>query len=158
MDILIIIVLILAAIGLFLVELFILPGISLAAILSAACALYANYYAFTHLGAVGGFITLGVTIVAGVGSLVAFMRSKTLSRIALKENIDSQIDRSAEDSLQVGDHGIALTRLALIGQAEINGKVVEVKSADGFLDEKTPVIVCRIADGFVMVKRYESDK
>jgi hypothetical protein len=43
--------------------------------------------------------------------------------------------------------------LALIGYAEIDGKIVEVKSIDGFLDEKTPVIVSRIADGSILVEK-----
>ncbi|KAB4034525.1 nodulation efficiency protein D (NfeD), partial [Bacteroides uniformis] len=47
------------------------------------------------------------------------------------------------------------TRLALIGYAEINGDIVEVKSSDGFLNEKTPIIVDRIADGVLLVERLK---
>ena len=45
MDILIICLLILAAVVLFLVELFVVPGISLAGILAGVCAVLGNYYA-----------------------------------------------------------------------------------------------------------------
>ena len=44
MDILIICLLILAAVVLFLVELFVVPGISLAGILAGVCAVLGNYY------------------------------------------------------------------------------------------------------------------
>ena len=64
------------------------------------------------------------------------MRSKTLDKIALKKNITSKIDRSAEEKVKIGDTGVTTTRLALIGYAEINGDIVEVKSTDGFLNEK----------------------
>ena len=141
MDILIIAVLIIAAVILFLVELFVIPGISLAGISALVCILYANYYAFTNLGMAGGFVTLGISAVACIGSLIWFMRSKMLDKLALKKDIDSKVDRSAEDSVKVGDIGISTTRLAQIGYAEINGKIVEVKSIDGFLNEKTPVFV-----------------
>ena len=133
MDILIIAVLIIAAVILFLVELFVIPGISLA----------------------GLSVTLGISAVACIGSLIWFMRSKMLDKLALKKDIDSKVDRSAEDSVKVGDIGISTTRLAQIGYAEINGKIVEVKSIDGFLNEKTPIIVSRITDGTIMVEKHK---
>ena len=103
MDILIIAVLIIAAVILFLVELFVIPGISLAGISALVCILYANYYAFDNLGMAGGFATLGISAVACIGSLIWFMRSKMLDKLALKKDIDSKVDRSAEDSVKVGD-------------------------------------------------------
>lgn len=153
MDILIIVVLLVAAVVLFLVELFVIPGISIAGILAGGCILFANYYAFTYMGTTAGFITLGVSAIACIGSLIWFMRSKTLDKIALKKNITSKVDRSAEAKVRIGDTGTCTTRLALIGYAEINGDIVEVKSTDGFLKEKTPVIVTRITDGVILVKK-----
>lgn len=153
MDILIIIVLIVAAVILFLVELFVIPGISVAGLLAGGCIIFANYYAFAYLGTMGGFITLGISAIACIGSLVVFMRSKTLDKIALKKNITSKVDRTAEDKVKVGDMGVAITRLALIGNAEIEGNIVEVKSIDGFLNEKTPIVVNRITNGVIMVEK-----
>jgi len=112
-------------------------------------------YAFTNIGMAGGFATLGISAVACIGSLVWFMRSKMLDKLALKKDIDSKVDRSAEQSVKVGDTGISTTRLAQIGYAEINNKIVEVKSMDGFLDEKTPIIVNRISNGTIMVERQK---
>lgn len=155
MDILIITVLIIAAVVLFLLELFVIPGISLAGISALVCILYANYYAFTNLGMTGGFITLGISAVACIGSLVWFMRSKFLDKLALQKDIDSKVDRSAERSVKVGDTGISTTRLAQIGYAEINGNIVEVKSMDGFLDEKTQIIVSRISNGTILVEKHK---
>ena len=121
MNILIIVVLVIAAVILFLVELFIIPGISIAGILAGGCIIYANYYAFAYMGPVAGFITLAVSVIACIGSLVWFMRSKTLDKIALKKNITSKVDRSAENKVKIGDTGITTTRLALIGYAENSG-------------------------------------
>ena len=144
MDVLIIIVLIIAAVILFLVELFVIPGISFAGIAALGCIIFANYYAFANLGTGAGFITLVVSGVACVGSLVGFMRSKTLDKLALKKDITSKIDNSA-----------ATTRLAQIGYAEIEGNIIEVKSTEGLLDEKTPIIVNRIADGTIFVEKQK---
>ncbi|GCB35191.1 NfeD family protein [Bacteroides faecalis] len=156
MDILIIAVLIIAAVILFLVELFVIPGISLAGISALVCIVYANFYAFANLGMAAGFITLGISAVTCIGSLVWFMRSKMLDKLALKKNIDSTIDRSAEKRIKVGDTGISTTRLAQIGYADIDGNIVEVKSMDGFLNEKTPIIVSRITDGTIMVEKLKN--
>lgn len=153
MDIFIIVVLVVAAVILFLVELFIIPGISIAGFLAGGCIIYANYHAFAQLGTAAGFITLTISAIACIGSLVWFMRSKTLDKIALKKNITSKVDRSAEEKVKIGDTGVTTTRLALIGYAEINGDIVEVKSTDGFLNEKTPVIVNRITDGIILVEK-----
>lgn len=156
MDILIIAALIIGALILFLVELFIVPGISIAGFLAGGCIVFANYYAFAHLGTPAGVITLLLSGLVCIGSLVWFMRSKTLDKIALKKNITSKVDRSAESRVKIGDTGTATTRLALIGYAEINGDIVEVKSSDGFLDEKTPIIVTRITDGAIWVRQIDN--
>lgn len=155
MDILIIATLIIAAVILLLVELFVIPGISISGILAGGCLLYANYYAFTYMGETAGFCTLALSAIACIGSLIGFMRSKTLDKIALQKDIDSKVDRSAEKKVKVGDTGVTTTRLALIGYAEINGDIVEVKSSDGFLNEKTPIIVNRITDGVLIVERLK---
>lgn len=156
MEIVIIILLILAAIILLLVELFVIPGISLAGLAAGGCLIYANYYAFAHLGTAGGWITLAVSALACVGSLVAFMRSKTLDRVALKSEISSTVRSATKQParpVNVGDEGVTTTRLALIGYASFAGDIVEVKSTAEFLDAQTPVRVVRIVDGIILVER-----
>jgi membrane-bound ClpP family serine protease len=155
MDILIIIGLIVAGIILFLIEIFVIPGISFAGVGAFICLIYANYFAFSNLGNTAGFITLAASVIACVSTLILFMKSKTLDKIALKKNITSTVDNEAELSVKVGDTGISVTRLALIGMAEINGHHVEVKSVDGFIEEKTPIIVNRIAHGSILVERQK---
>ncbi|MDR0972614.1 MAG: NfeD family protein [Prevotellaceae bacterium] len=155
MDIVIITLLILAAIVLFLVELFLFHGTVFAGVCGLGCLIYANFYAYAYMGLWSGVVVSVVSAVSVLWSINRFMRSKTLDRISLKQEIDSTIDRSDALSLHIGDTGVSLTRLALIGSAEIGGKVVEVKSADGFLDEKTPLVVSRIEDGVIMVERQK---
>jgi hypothetical protein len=155
MDVIIIVALIVFAVVLFLVEVFLIPGISLAGIAAVGCIIYANYYAFVHLGNAGGGITLAVSTITCIGSLILFMRSKMLDKMALKENIVSTVDTPAEEKVKPGDTGICTTRLALIGHAEINGITVEVKSIDGFLSERTPIVVNRISEGIILVEKIK---
>ena len=48
---------------------------------------------------------------------------------------------------------MSVTRLTLIGNADFNGHIIEVQSADGFSDEKTPVEIVRINETTVYVKQ-----
>lgn len=156
MGILFIIALVISALLLLLVELFVIPGSSLAAILSAICLTWAVAYAFINISALAGIITLIIALILGSCVLITFMRSKTLDKVALTEEVSSTVDRSVAAQVQVGDKGYAITRLALIGNAEINGHVVEVRSADGFLNEKTPVVVTCVTDNEIIVQKIKN--
>ena len=83
------------------------------------------------------------------------MRSKTLDKLSLKENITSTVKRSDDEYIQVGDTGISTTRLALIGYADFAGHIIEVKSTAEFIDAKTPIKVARIVDGIILVEKCE---
>ena len=45
-------------------------------------------------------------------------------------------------------------RLALIGNANFNGHIIEVRSADGLIDENTPIYVERMVEGTVIVRKF----
>lgn len=153
MEILTILILIGIAILLLLVEIFLIPGISVAGLGALACSLYAIYYAFVNLGTLGGLVTLIATLIAGGLTFRAFMRSKTLDKLSLKKNIDSKIDKKEGLDIKVGDVGISTTRLALYGTALFNEKTIEVKSTEGFIDEKTPIEIVSITNDTILVKQ-----
>ena len=153
MDILIIASLIFAGLILFIIEVFLLPGISIAGIISAVCLLYANYYAFDTMGTLPGCITLAISAIGVIAITIWFMRSKTVDKLSLKKTIDYKPEPLKGLNLKAGDEGIALTRLALIGNAEFNGNIIEVRSTGDFIDEKSRIRVNRIRDGIVLVEK-----
>ena len=153
MDIIIIVSLIVAGLLLFIIEVFLLPGVSIAGIASAACLLYANYYAFDSLGTLPGCITLAVSAIGVIGITILFMRSKTVDKLSFKKSIDYRPEPLKGLDLKPGDEGIALTRLALIGNAEFNGRIIEVRSSGDFIDQKSRIRVERILDGVVLVEK-----
>ena len=152
MEILIVISLIVAGLLLFAVEVFLIPGISLAGIASAISMLYAIYYSFANLGVQGGVLTLIASVIGIAAVTWWFMRSKTVDKLSLKKSLDYKPNPLEGLDLKVGDQGITTTRLTLIGNADFNGHLIEVQSADGFIDEKTPVSIQRIVDNQVFVK------
>ena len=153
MDILIIASLIIAGLILFIIEVFLLPGISIAGIISAICLLYANYYAFDTMGTLPGCITLAISAIGVIGITVWFMRSKTVDKLSLKKTIDYKPEPLKGLNLKAGDEGVALTRLALIGNAEFDGNIIEVRSTGDFIEEKSRIRVNRIRDGIVLVEK-----
>ena len=153
MDIVIIASLIIAGLILFIIEVFLLPGISIAGIISAICLLYANYYAFDTLGTIPGCITLTISAMGVIGITIWFMRSKTVDKLSLKKTIDYRPEPLKGLDLKAGDEGIALTRLALIGNAEFNGRIIEVRSSGDFIEQKSRIRVERILDGIVLVEK-----
>lgn len=153
MDIIYIVLLIIAAVLLFLVEFFIIPGISIASFAAFGCLVVANYLAYVKLGITGFVITLVISTIAVIVAVILFMRSKTLDRISLKKSIDSSVENLKEPSVKTGDEGTTTTRLALVGYANVHGKIIEVTSCDGFLDAKTPIVVDRVTDGIIYVKK-----
>ena len=152
MEALIITALIVAGLIFFAIEVFLIPGVSLAGILGGISMLYAIGYAFARLGVAAGFITIAAAGVGIAAVTVWFMKSKTVDRLSLKQTIDYRPDPLKGTGLKPGDKGITVTRLTLIGNAEFDGHTIEVKSSDGFIDEKTEVTVTKIMDNTVYVK------
>ena len=147
--------LIIAGLILFIIEVFLIPGISVAGIASACSLLYAIYYAFDSLGTQAGIITIGITIIGITGITIWFMKGKTVDKLALKQTLDYKPNPLKGVDIHVGDIGTTITRLTLIGNAEINGHILEVQSADGFIDEKTPIKVCRITPNTIYVQSIQ---
>lgn len=153
METFIILLLFLTCLVLITIEVFLIPGTSIAGIASACCLVAANILTFSLYGTTVGLWVLTASLLACILLGYWIMHSRTLDKYSLHKSIDSTSASHEQLSVRPGDEGIAVTRLALIGNAEIQGKLVEVKSADGFLDEGTHVIVTQVQEAQVIVKR-----
>lgn len=151
-EITIIVFLMLVAIVLILLEIFLLPGITIAGIGGFLFAAAGVIYAYS-VGEMAGHITLFLSLITFGGAFVWLLRSRSFNRVALKTNVDSKLVSSRDLGINPGDEGITLSRLAPIGKARFNGITVEAKSMDELIDEKVAVEVVRV-DGYnVLVKR-----
>jgi len=146
LDLAIVIFLMGLAIVLVLLEIFLLPGITLAGIGGALFAAGGVIYAYT-IGATVGHITLAASVVVFGIAFFWLLRSNSFKKVALHTDVDSKLTSSRELGIEVGDEGITLSRLAPIGKANIKGITVEAKSREEFIDEQTPVVVIRV-DGY----------
>jgi len=148
-----IIFLIILGIVLLLVEFLIIPGITIAGIGGFLCigaGIFAAYYGH---GVQVGNITLLSTLGAIVLTIALVLKSRTWKKVMLGSNINGIIGDVKHDvAFKVGDHGKTITRLAPIGKAMINDKMVEAKSMTGFIDENTEIKIVKIQNTNVVVK------
>ncbi|MBP5361076.1 MAG: nodulation protein NfeD [Bacteroidaceae bacterium] len=135
------------------VETFLIPGFGVCGVLSALCALIGVGATFGMYGMAAGAIATAVVLIVGGLMLYWVMHSKRIERLSLHATIDSSVATKEQSLVKVGDHGVALTRLALVGMARIGQVEVEVRSASGFLDEGTPVIVSKINNSEIYVEK-----
>ncbi|MDE5420647.1 NfeD family protein [Ancylomarina sp. DW003] len=152
MTIFIIILLLVLGVVLILLEFFVLPGITVAGIAGVVMMLGGIYLSYHHYGSTTGHLTVLGSVLFSLFALWLALKSGTWNRIMLKTEIDSKVEKLEEDLVQIGDHGICLSRLAPMGQIRINNHIVEAKSTGAYVDEQTEVEVIKIVDKVIVVK------
>lgn len=152
MDIAIVIVLGVIGIILILVEIFLIPGLTVTALAGAAFSIAGIYYAFRSFGALGGSITL-VSTLAIIGIAFVFLvKSKALDTISLKTDIDSTVASGIALNIAVGDEGVSISRLNPIGKVRVNDVTMEAKTQSEFIDENTEIVVLKVSPVQLTVK------
>ena len=140
---------------LLLVEVVFIPGFGFAGLAGILSMVGGVFYAFFAIGNVAGWITLLVCGIICVSLFLWALYGNSLDKIALKKKIDSTVQEVDVKGFSVGDRGVARTRLALIGEAEIDGNIVEVKSETGFIKEGAVIEIARISGDSLFVKCAE---
>lgn len=145
--------LILLGLLLFVAELVLLPGITLAAVGSFCCLVAAVTWAFVGGSVAMGFIVLGIVVVF-LGILMAiFLRPRTWNRVALKTNIESQVQtENIQNQVEVGVQGSTLTRLAPMGKVQVGDRIFEAKSLDSYIDPRRQVVVIGYENSNIIVR------
>ena len=152
MELFVIALLIVLGTVLLVAEIALIPGFGVSGIAGIGAMIGSAVYAFMQLGEIAGWVTIAIVIVVAIALILWAVYGKSLDNIALKENITSTVADAGVSGIKVGDKGVTVTRLALIGDAKFGGNIVEVTSADGFIDEKRDVVVTRIAAGVIYVE------
>lgn len=152
MDIALVVLLLVVGVGLLLAEMFLLPGFGIAGISGFACLAGSVACAYCYISPMAGHLTLAVAVILFATSVYAFLKSKTLDKMALKTDIDAKVDLIKGTNVQVGDKGICVSRLAPMGKVRVNETEFEAKSRDEFLDPNTKIEVLAI-EGNVLIVR-----
>ena len=139
-----------------LAELVLLPGVTIGTILSLICYAGAIYLAFTTYGTTIGVVVIGVVIVLSLVTTIFSLRAKTWQRFSLKQNIDSVSNENPENMVNIGDRGVAVSRIAPMGKVEIAGKSYEAKSADVLIDQREEVEVIGFENNSIVVRKVQN--
>ena len=152
MDIGIIAGLLIIGVILFLIEIFLIPGISVAGVGGLVATISAIVYAYVKIGLWAGHFTLIAAVLLILLALFITLRTNTIDRVSLKSEIDSKVDTMQGLNISPGDQGITISRLAPMGKVEVNGNALEAKSEDGLIEEQQPIEVVKVLSNNIIVK------
>lgn len=137
-------------------EILLIPGVGVAGILGVICMGGSCYFAFTDYGMSTGLVVLAIILLILILMMVWVLRAKTWKKMSLNTNIDSKAV-SMEVPVAVGDKGVAMTRIAPMGNARFGDKAVEVTSIEGIINSGTEVEVLSV-DGMKVVVKSRTSK
>ncbi|MDC1107098.1 hypothetical protein OAT16_10350 [Prolixibacteraceae bacterium] len=157
LPILIIFILLLVVTALIIIEVGILPGLSISGIFAMLVAGFALYYSYTSYGIWGTTITLGTYAII-IPLLVKYIIEKTKHFFPkLDTTIDGVVDPLEDVTVNVEDIGISETRMAPVGFSILNEQRIQTYSTEGVIDKGIKIEVVKITDHKVYVKPTEVD-
>jgi membrane-bound ClpP family serine protease len=152
MTVTLIIILIVAGLALMVVEVVVLPGITVAGIggvLLIGCGVYLTFRWFGNTAGTFALIGTGVLFII---FLIYALREKTWDRLSLHSEIDSRVNVVDTNDIKTGDKGMTISRLAPIGKILIHGKIMEGKSEFGLIDENREIEVVHVNESTIIVQ------
>ncbi|MBQ5752290.1 MAG: nodulation efficiency protein D (NfeD) [Bacteroidaceae bacterium] len=153
MDILVTVLLAIFATVLLVVEVVFIPGFGFTGFAGLVAMAGSIFYAFAQIGNAAGWITILVMGMVCISLFLWALYGNSLDKVALNKNIDSTVRDNDVSTLRVGQRGVAKTRLALIGEALFDGRVFEVKSESGLIDEDDEIEIIRISGDTLFVAK-----
>ncbi|MDR1171355.1 MAG: hypothetical protein LBL24_02760 [Bacteroidales bacterium] len=156
MSVALIIVLIVIGLALIVVEVVVLPGITVAGVagvLLIGCSIFLTYRWF---GNTAGTCALIGTSVLFIIFLIYALRAKTWNRLSLHTEIDGKVNVVDTNDIKTGDEGVTVSRLAPIGKILIHGKIMEGKSKFGLIDENKGIEVIQVNESTIIVQESKS--
>lgn len=156
MNIFLILLILLGGLTLIVLELLAVPGTTIVGLCGLGLLIYGNYEVFETFGQLWGLTSILISLVICVGLLIYSLRAKTWKRFSLSASIDSKVNL-VDEKIKVGDTGVAVTRLAPVGMADIKGERIEVYTSTSYLDANTPLIVEAIEGNRVRVKAVKNN-
>jgi membrane-bound ClpP family serine protease len=147
------IILIVLGILLFVIEVLLVPGVTVAGVGGLILNAAGVIIVFVQKGPeIGLWVLLGTVLVSAF-IIGMSLRARTWKRLMLKTNVDGTVDTDlTDDQVKAGDRGEAVTRLAPMGKIKINELVREAKSIEGYVDEHTEIEVVEVQGTKISVK------
>ena len=151
MDLVFILLIMIGGIGLLILELLAIPGTTIAGLCGVGLLVYGIYEVFMGYGMLWGVVAILIALVISIALLAYSLRTKTWKRFSLNKEIDSKVN-VIENDIHVGYCGVAITRLAPMGMAEINSQRIEVYTSTSYVEPGTALVVEAVEGNKVRVR------
>ncbi len=148
----IIILLILLGLFLLILEFFALPGVTFAGVGGVLFIGVGIFMSYKNFGSTGGNITLISTLALALFVVVWSLRSGTWKKLMLDSAVASNVEVKEDSAVNVGDEGVAITRLNPVGKALVNGVTIEARCPGNFIDPNTKLEVTKVFKTYIIVK------
>ncbi len=135
-----------------LLEILVIPGVTVAGIIGTALIIIAIWQAYDQYGSQTGLIFLGSSITVSIVALYFSLRGRTWKRLMLNTEVEGKVDHFEKYHPKVGDEGVTISRLSPMGKARFNDDYFEVKSLSGYIDPNTEVVIKKIDHNSIVVK------
>ena len=152
MDLLFIILLLVCGMALIILELVAIPGTTIAGLAGVGLSLWGIYRVFVEYGSWWGGLIILFDVLVCVILLIWSLKTKVWKRFAQKEEISSKVNE-IKTTVNVGDKGKTITRLAPTGTALINNERMEVYTSTSFLDPETEIVVEEVSGSRIRVNK-----
>ena len=156
MTVALIILLIVIGLALVIVEVVVLPGITVAGVagvLLIGCSVFLTFRWFGNTAGICALIGTGILFII---FLIYALRAKTWDRLSLHSEIDSKVNVVNTNHIKPGDKGTTVSRLAPIGKVLIHDQIMEGKSEFGLIDENKEIEVVHVNDSSIIVQEIKS--
>jgi membrane-bound ClpP family serine protease len=147
-----IILLIILGVVLLWVEFLVVPGITIAGIggvLLIGTGIYLSYELYGT--SAGNYVLLGSVLFMFV-SVYFSLKSRTWKRTMLDFKLEGRVNTFDVTTINTGDTGKTVTRLAPIGKVEVNGVYYDAKSTENIINPNTEITVVKILSDKLIVK------
>ncbi len=142
--------------ALMLAELILIPGTIFTGLLGISSIIGSCYLAYTNYSPTTSIVLFVVNIAVLVVLTIILLRAKTWRKLSLKTNIDSKADTTPEEKgLCIGTEGVTTTRINPMGKARFQDLSLEVTSEEGMIAENVAVVISRIEDNKVYIKKVQ---
>jgi membrane-bound ClpP family serine protease len=145
----IVILLLIIAIGLVLIEIFLIPGIGIAGIAGAILMITSLVLAYEVGTAFGHYVLAGTGLIS-IGLVLLAFRTKTWDRLSLKSDIHSKVDNHATN-LSLGERGKTVSRLNPMGKAMFNNTYFEVSSKGAYIEADSEIEIVQVDHNKIIV-------
>ncbi len=147
-----IILLILTGVLLIILELLVIPGITISGLSGLGLMAGGVYISYSKFGVVTGNWVLFITLIITVSLIIWALRGKTWKRFSLNTEISDNVETFSEDAIKIGDIGNTITRLNPMGKVRVNDIEVEARCPDNFVDPQVEIEVTKVTKTYIFVK------